>query len=295
MLAADGLFGDNGKFYVMAEKGLKALDQLFRDQVLKFLINQGRTEVEFAEKLRGWKHSGFGVYRGDRIAADDREGLDNLARYIVRNPFSVDKITYNEQTGTVLYRSKPNHNTKRNFEVFDAEDFITQHIPEKFFQNIRYYGHYSNKSRGVRKRQQAEAEQSRKEADGIELIDVSEHKPKSIPSKHWRDLIKKVWEVDPLLCPMCQSEMKVVALIDCPGLIRHILEHLKLWEPVVSMPQPRSPPPIKEVPEVHLFAGQSSQYALPIYLSAAQADKNAAELEAVDDIPPDDVPTIIQA
>ena len=88
--------------------------------------------------------------------------------------------------------------------------------------------------------------------------------------------------------------MKVVALIDCPGLIRHILEHLKLWKPVVSMPRPRSPPPIEETPESPLFAGQYSQYALPLYRSAAQAAKSVA-LEGVDDIPPDDVPTIIQA
>lgn len=88
--------------------------------------------------------------------------------------------------------------------------------------------------------------------------------------------------------------MKVVALIDCPGLIRHILEHLKLWKPVVNMPRPRSPPSIEETPQSHLFAGQSSQYALPLYRSAAQAGKSVA-LEGVDDIPPDDVPTIIQA
>ncbi|MHC4685889.1 MAG: transposase, partial [Planctomycetota bacterium] len=30
---------------------------------------------------------------------------------------------------------------------------ITQHIPEKSFQMVRYYGWYSNKSRGIRKRQ----------------------------------------------------------------------------------------------------------------------------------------------
>jgi hypothetical protein len=33
-----------------------------------------------------------------------------------------------------------------------------------------------------------------------------------IPSKKWRELIKKVWEADPLLCPHCQHEMRIVAL-----------------------------------------------------------------------------------
>ena len=287
VLAADGLFRNNGMFHVLAEKGLKALEEIFRDQVLRFLIHEGRTEAEFAEKLRSWKHSGFGVYRGERITADDREGLEKLARYIVRNPFSLEKITYNEQTGTVIYRSRKNHNTKRNFEVFDAEDFIgeiTQHIPEKFFQNIRYYGWYSNKSRGLRKRQEHEAQTSDENADSIQVIDVREHQPRHIPSKHWRELIKKVWEVDPLCCPKCEGEMKVVALIDCPGLIRRILEHLNLWEPINRMIRPRSPP-IEAFPEAHLFPGGDTQFALPL---------RAVEFaEGVDEIPPDDVPTII--
>ena len=39
-----------------------------------------------------------------------------------------------------------------------------------------------------------------------EVIDVSAFKPRRIPSKKWRELIKKVWEADPLLCPRCQHE-----------------------------------------------------------------------------------------
>ena len=79
-----------------------------------------------------------------------------MARYIVRNSFSLEKITYNEQTGSVIYRSMKKYNTKRNFEVFSAENFIgaiTQHIPDKFFQNIRYYGWYISKSCGQHNKQ----------------------------------------------------------------------------------------------------------------------------------------------
>ena len=39
-------------------------------------------------------------------------------------------------------------------------------------------------------------------------------KPRRIPSRSWRELIKKVWEVDPLLCPQCQHEMRIVSLIN---------------------------------------------------------------------------------
>ena len=35
----------------------------------------------------------------------------------------------------------------------------------------------------------------------IEIIEHLALKPRRIPSRSWRELIKKVWEVDPLLCP----------------------------------------------------------------------------------------------
>jgi hypothetical protein len=41
---------------------------------------------------------------------------------------------------------------KRNFQVFEPLDFlaeVTQHIPEPGEHLIRYYGYYSNKSRGL--------------------------------------------------------------------------------------------------------------------------------------------------
>jgi hypothetical protein len=36
-------------------------------------------------------------------------------------------------------------------------------------------------------------------------------------------------EADPLLCPRCQKEMRIVALIDDQSVIERILRHLGLW------------------------------------------------------------------
>jgi hypothetical protein len=35
--------------------------------------------------------------------------------------------------------------------------------------------------------------------------------PVKLPSKRWRDLILRVWHVDPLRCPVCNSPMRVLA------------------------------------------------------------------------------------
>jgi len=83
----------------------------------------------------------------------------------------------------------------------------------------------------------------------IEVLDVSEYKPRRIPSKTWRECIKKVWEADPLTCPRCaakqmplgyQAEMKIISFITEPETIRRILEHLKRWDDPAR--KSRSPP-----------------------------------------------------
>jgi len=45
----------------------------------------------------------------------------------------------------------------RNFQVFDALEFlaeVTQHIPNKGQHLIHYWGWYSNKKRGMRKKRE---------------------------------------------------------------------------------------------------------------------------------------------
>jgi len=92
---------------------------------------------------------------------------------------------------------------KKNFQIYTAEEFIaaiTQHIPEKSFQMVRYYGWYSNKSRRLRKKQDTftTGNQTTDTADeAIEIIDVSAYQPRRIPPEQWRDCIKKIYEVDP--------------------------------------------------------------------------------------------------
>jgi len=93
---------------------------------------------------------------------------------------------------------------------------------------VRYYGWYSNKMRGQPDKRAADEAQAA--GNALQVIDVSEHKPCPIPSAKWRELIKKVWEADPLLCPKCSREMRIVALIDDRAVIERILRHLGLWE-----------------------------------------------------------------
>jgi hypothetical protein len=167
--------------------------------------------------------------------------MERLAQYIIRNPFSVEKMRTNASGDAIIYRQGMNPKIGRNFEVFSQCNFIAriiQHFPDKSFQLVRYYGWYSNKMRGQRlKRADAEAAEA-----GGEVIEVSEPKARRVPSKKWRDLIKRVWEADLLLCPNCQSQMRIVALIDQADVIERILRHLGVWEAGVRVESARDPP-----------------------------------------------------
>jgi len=42
---------------------------------------------------------------------------------------------------------------------------------------------------------------------------MAEQEEKCIPSKGWAEMIRKVYEIDPMICPKCGGLMKVVAFI----------------------------------------------------------------------------------
>jgi len=132
------------------------------------------------------------------------QDIERLAQYIVLNPFSVAKMQVNRLGDSILYRSGMNAKIKRNFQVFSACDFIaaiTQHIPDKRFQMVRYYGWYSNKMRGQRRKRAKEkitnesaATAAQKCGAGasaaVEIIEHRAPKARRIPSRSWRELIK---------------------------------------------------------------------------------------------------------
>ena len=52
-------------------------------------------------------------------------------------------------------------------------------------------------------------------------------------------------ETDPLTCPKCQGEMRIISFIDQPEVIKKILQRLGLWEE--SHAPPGRDPPLKEI------------------------------------------------
>ncbi len=200
------LSGFPGSWPNGARTRLPPLAPVLPGGVLKLLLKEKRISEELVEKLLSWKNSGFSVHNQVKIKSRDRRGRENLAQYILRSPFSLEKMTYQQQTKTVLYRSKMNPVLKRNFAVFPVLDWIatlTTHIPNKREQLIRYYGYYSNVSRGKRKKEKPEEKTEISEIDAPPLSKELK--------KRWSYFIRKVYETDPLICPKCQGDLSAVA------------------------------------------------------------------------------------
>ncbi|MEJ2689318.1 MAG: transposase [Deltaproteobacteria bacterium] len=199
-LVADGLFTRHSTIHVIPKVDVQPLAEIFRARVLKMLQKEGLIDDRFVKMILGWRHvSGFSVHNGVRLRCDDQKGMESLAQYIIRSPFSIGKMQYVAESGKVVYRSKMTHGrNKRNFKIFDAEEFIaaiTQYIPEKGFQLVRYYGWYSNRMRGDRLKEKfsSQEEKTTSDQDPVEIIDLSflNRNRRKIPSPTWRECIKR--------------------------------------------------------------------------------------------------------
>jgi len=64
--------------------------------------------------MLAWRHGGFSAHNEVSVAAEDVEGRKNLAGYMLRAPISIEKMTYDAATGTVIYRSRMHAGLKRS-------------------------------------------------------------------------------------------------------------------------------------------------------------------------------------
>jgi len=93
-IVSDGCFLEDGSFQIAPVFMLEDLKEAFQNEVLKMLKKERKINDVIIENMLSWRHSGFNVYIGDRIELDDKMGLGNLARYIIRACFSQERMVY---------------------------------------------------------------------------------------------------------------------------------------------------------------------------------------------------------
>jgi hypothetical protein len=231
----EGGIDENNDFYYCPIKNLSSLTEVFRRKVIAYFVKKELVNQSFANKTLNWKHSGFSVDNSVWLLKYDDKARMNLCQYIARHPVSLKKVTYVKDKGKVFYKTKYNEYFKENVKLFNVLDFIadlTIHIPPKGKHLIRYYGLYSSRSKGKNKENgindkfgvkahEVDDNQSSDEMTNVESVSSKKSK------QTWAKLIQRVYEIDPLVCPKCQSEMKVIAVITEYDDIQKILACLK--------------------------------------------------------------------
>jgi hypothetical protein len=82
----------------------------------------------------------------------------------------------------------------------------------------------------------------------------------------WRECIKKVWEVDPLTCPKCTGEMRIISFIYKKTMIKKILTHLNIFEEKKSQrAPPRDAPEYTETVEIVRYDDGWPGYDEPVF------------------------------
>jgi hypothetical protein len=205
---------------------------LFRHKVVRLLQGEGLLSEERTELLLSWWHTGFSVHNRVRVEPEDPAAVERLARYILRPPFSLERMSWDGE-GKVRYRRKAGHDggphpARDDVEHLDPAELLARvimHDPEPRKHLVRYYGAYSNVSRGKRRRQIEEVGDVPGPAEDRAVSGTPPADERRL-RRRWSQLIKRVYEIDPLVCPSCGGEMKIIAFIIDHAVVDAILRHL---------------------------------------------------------------------
>ena len=118
---------------------------------------------------------------------------------------------------------------KRNFQVMPGAkwlELLLAHIPDKHEHLVRYYGAYSSRYRGEHQGEEEARENT--ESAGLEIVEPDTELRRRARAA-WAKLIYRVYEIDPLICPWCDAEMRVIEVIHDGAAIRKILASTDRW------------------------------------------------------------------
>jgi hypothetical protein len=231
-----------------------------RRRILRAFVGRGLIEKADAKEMLAYQHSGFSVDAGVCIEADDRAALERLLRYCARPPFAMERLR--KEGAALVYRcakqrSEPTSD-KRGAKVDELHltaleliDRIAALVPPPRTHRHRYFGVLAPNS-PLRSAVTAMAD-AQPDATGDDahrpapLGNAISPTPEPVPTKRpahylWAVLIARIYEVFPLLCPLCGGQMRLIAFVTEGRQIRRILDHIGMDSEPPHIAPARGPP-----------------------------------------------------
>jgi ribosomal protein S27E len=242
-LVTEGGTAPDGPFHHVSRFHDEAIQEIFTHEVFSLLLREKLIGLPLVQKILGWRHTGFNVH--SKVRAADKEETVRVGKYMIRPVLSLKRLFFDETEGKVRYQHSRHGSQEESIDYLEFIARVTSHIPDKGQVMIRYYGLYSNAHRGKMRKA------------GVDLLHphIIEDDPVYVPAKGWAEMIRKVYEVDPLLCPSCGGRMRILSFIEEPKTIDRIIRHLEL-----TFEAARPPPPHHVQHEFLMAAEQSGEY-----------------------------------
>lgn len=242
-IALDGAVLDDGHFVELGLVDQELVQEFFEEKVFAFLLKAGLIEQDTVLSMRAWEHTGFNCYAAEPISAADADARQFLARYLKKAPLTLKRLSIDESGAepVVRYAAAPAEGAEEgSVSCFSPLEFLAQlsvHVPGTWEQTSRYFGVYSPRTRGAKRRD----EEFRKLVQN-NFQPLAQEEPRRVPSASWARCIKLVFELNPLTCPKCGGQMKIKAFIHSPHEIERLTKHLGLcsW---------RAPPKFESSPQ----------------------------------------------
>ena len=236
-IALKGNVTENADFEPINSIDLNKLELLFSEKIFNFLLSEELITEDVVQNMRSWQHSGFGVFVGNSISFEDKNKILFTARYLKKCPLSLNRLEILEHPILPVVRYHSKSEDVQEYRDFSPLEFLANlslHIPDKWEQTVRYNGIYSAKTRGANKEHENENENI---GTGIETKELEPETPQKPISQIWAIWIKKVFEVDPLVCPKCSSQMKIKSFVFKLSEINKITKHAGIpnWKPPPSL------------------------------------------------------------
>ena len=156
-------------------------------------------------------------------AAEDRQGIEQLARYITRLAIANERLSENREGNVVLKLKTPWRNGTTHILLTPME-FMQQLaalVPRPRLHLIRFHGVLASNAK-LRSQVVPVPAQQKTAGEGN-----CNHEHSGPVRMTWARLLKRVFDIDVEKCA-CGGKLKLVAVIEEPAVIEKILKHIGL-------------------------------------------------------------------
>ena len=195
------------------------------------------------------KESGFSLHAGVAAQAWERSKLERLCRYITRPAVSEKRLSLTP-SGNIRYQLKTPYSDGTTHVIFEPLDFIAKLaalVPKPRVNLTRFHGVFAPNSKNRVDVTPAKRGKGRTQQGNEDKTPEQQHKAMT-----WAQRLKRVFNIDVLICPKCGGEAKVIACIEDQAVIDKILQHLQAKG--VLPPPPELLPVARASPYADWFA-----------------------------------------